>query len=96
MQELRVISKFFKIINFCNLKKYFFFFILYLFNFFFEAINLALVIPLLHVILDPSSYEKYKSYFNLNIEVSQKNLIILFGLALILINAIKFIFDFIC
>ena len=92
MQELRVISKFFKIINFCNLKKYFFFLILYLFNFFFEAINLALVIPLLHVILDPSSYEKYKSYFNLNIEVSQKNLIILFGLALILINAIKFIF----
>jgi ATP-binding cassette, subfamily B, bacterial PglK len=92
MQEARIILKIFKIINFCNLKKYFYFFILYLFNFFFEAINLALVVPLLQLILDGSYYDKYKSYLNLYIDASHENLIILFILLLILINLIKFLF----
>ena len=92
MEELKVILKFFRIINFYKLKKYFFFIILYLLNFFLEAANLVMVLPLLHVILDESYYIKYKSYLDLNIAINQKDLIILFSLFLVLINAIKFIF----
>ena len=92
MKYLEDFKKFIEIINFYKLSKYYLFAILYLVNFFFEAINLILIVPFLKIITDDNYFDKYKFYLKSASNLSQNDLIILFVLIFIAINILRFFY----
>jgi ABC-type multidrug transport system fused ATPase/permease subunit len=92
MKYLEDFKKFIEIINFYKLSKYYLFAILYLVNFFFEAINLILIVPLLKIISDGTYIAKYKFYYQSTVNLSQNDLIFLSVLIFMAINILRFFY----
>ena len=92
MKYLKDFKKFIEIINFYKLNKYYLFIILYLVNFFFEAVNLILIVPFLKIISDGTYVAKYKFYYQSTVNLSQNDLIFLSVLIFMAINILRFFY----